>query len=141
MKHKHQHDFKTTLRNKGLKVTPFRCAILKVLTDVAAPISAEEIGAKIKDVNYDRATLFRTLKTFTELNITNAIDLGEGSQRYEINCEVHHHHHHIVCTRCKNVEVVPFCIPDRFKKILQKKGYINIAHRLDFSGVCGNCVS
>lgn len=139
MKHQHNHDFEMTLHSKGLKSTPLRIAILEILHHTDTPLGAEEISKKMKSLTYDRATLFRSLKTFTEAGILNAIDLGEGHLRYENNCELHHHHHHVICSTCKEIEVVPFCIPDEFKKFLHNKGYRNITHRMDFSGLCKNC--
>lgn len=139
MKHQHNHDFEATLRNKGLKSTPLRLAILDILTHAQSPLTAEEAAKKLKKIDFDRATLFRSLKTFAEAGLINAIDLGEGYLRYEMNCELHHHHHHIICTSCKEIEVVPFCIPDEFKNFLTRKGYKQITHRMDFSGLCKSC--
>jgi Fur family ferric uptake transcriptional regulator len=140
MKHKHNQNFDSILQSKNLKSTPVRLAILKLLAESEQPLSADEMTRKLKNLNFDRATLFRTLKTFTESQVVSTIDLGEGHLRYEMNCDLHHHHHHIICTSCKEISIVPFCIPDQFKVYLQRKGYQNISHRLDFSGLCHNCV-
>jgi Fur family ferric uptake transcriptional regulator len=139
MKHQHNHDFDTILHSKNLKSTPVRLAILKLLAESEQPLSADELTKKLKNLNFDRATLFRSLKTFTESHVVNTVDLGEGHLRYEMNCDLHHHHHHIICTSCKEISIVPFCIPEQFKVYLQRRGYKNIAHRLDFSGLCHNC--
>lgn len=139
MKHHHHHDSETLLRDKGLKSTPLRLAILHFLNEQSAPLTAEEISKGLSEIDFDRATLFRSLKTFSEAGILNMVDLGEGFHRYEKNCELHHHHHHIICTSCKKIEIVPFCIPEQFKKFLQGKGYRNVTHRMDFSGLCKSC--
>lgn len=139
MKHAHEHDSELVLRSTGLKVTPLRLAILKVLEHEHAPISAEDLADRLKKVSFDRATLFRTLKTFTEAGILNQIDLGEGFHRFERNCEKHHHHHHIICNSCKEVETLPFCVPDEFLKYLKGRGYKELSHRMDFSGLCKKC--
>lgn len=139
MKHQHNHDFESALRDKGLKSTPLRLAILDILTHTQNPLTAEETAKKLKKIDFDRATLFRSLKTFAEAGLINAIDLGEGFLRYEMNCKIHHHHHHIICISCKEIEVVPFCIPDEFQTFLTKKGYKQITHRMDFTGLCKSC--
>jgi Fur family ferric uptake transcriptional regulator len=139
MKHHHDHNFESTLHSKGLKSTPLRLAIMDILSQTEGPLTAEEIAKKLKTVSFDRATLFRSLKTFTTNSLINAIDLGEGFSRYELNCDLHHHHHHIICTSCKEIDVVPFCIPDEFKNFLLRKGYKNVTHRMDFSGICKDC--
>jgi Fur family transcriptional regulator, ferric uptake regulator len=127
------------IHRKGLKSTPLRLAILELLSKTNGPITNEEIAKNLKQLNFDRATLFRSLKTFTDLDLIRAVDLGEGFLRYESNCQNHHHHHHIICTSCKEIAVVPFCIPEKFKNFLIKKGYKNISHRMDFSGICKRC--
>lgn len=139
MKHQHNQNFETTLREKGLKSTPLRLAILEVLNQAEAPLTAEETAKRLKRIDFDRASLFRSLKTFSESGLINSVDLGEGFQRYEMNCKLHHHHHHIICTSCKEIEVVPFCIPDEFKNYLSRKGYKEVTHRMDFSGLCKRC--
>ena len=139
MKHSPSLLAEDILRSNGLKNTPLRVAVLDFLARQNTPLTAEEIGRGLKKVEFDRASLFRTLKTFSETGILNMIDLGEGFHRYERNCELHHHHHHIICTKCKRIEVVPFCIPDQFKKFLTSRGSANISHRMDFSGICRHC--
>jgi mannose-1-phosphate guanylyltransferase len=66
MKHSHDHNFLEQLDNQGLKKTELRLAVLKILSEANSPLSADEISQKLKKVSFDRATLFRTLKTFTE---------------------------------------------------------------------------
>jgi Fur family transcriptional regulator, ferric uptake regulator len=139
MKHSHDHNFLEQLDNLGLKKTELRLAVLKILGEAKSPLSADEISQKLKRMSFDRATLFRTLKTFSEKNLISSIDLGEGCQRYEINCVTHHHHHHIICSQCKKIEIVPFCIPNEFKDFLTGRGYQEITHRMDFSGICKIC--
>ena len=95
MKHSPSLATEDILRSNGLKNTPLRVALLDFLAQQETPLTAEEIGRSLKKVEFDRASLFRTLKTFTEAGILNMIDLGEGFHRYERNCELHHHHHHI----------------------------------------------
>ncbi len=139
MKHSHEHDTEFVLRSTNLKVTPLRTAILELMDHAHAPLSADDMAERLKKISFDRATLFRTLKTFSEAKILSPVDLGEGFLRYERNCDVHHHHHHIICNNCKEVETLPFCVPDEFLRYLKAKGYKELGHRLDFSGLCKKC--
>ena len=127
------------LHAHGLKITPLRLAVLKKVKSTHSPLSANEIAASLKDLEFDRATLFRCLKQFVEAGLLHTVDLGEGHLRYEAHCETHHHHHHIICNSCKAIEVVPVCIPDSVIQGLKKKGYKNITHRIDFTGLCKKC--
>ncbi|MFZ4714346.1 MAG: Fur family transcriptional regulator [Bacteriovoracaceae bacterium] len=134
----HKHDSEHLLKHHGLKLTPLRKSLLSILQNAQKPLSAEEIARKLKNVDYDRATLFRNLKTFVENHLCDAIDLGEGFQRFEIHQEAHHSHH-IQCTNCKRIEEVHFCVPKEIEEALKKQGYSNISHRMDFFGICKKC--
>jgi Fur family ferric uptake transcriptional regulator len=133
------NDNSILLHKHGLKVTPLRLAIIEVLGKHHSPLTAEEISSKLTDVEFDRATLFRSLKTFSETELIRGVDLGEGFMRYEIVCKKHDHHHHVMCTSCKKIETIPFCVPPQISNHLLKVGYTNLSHRMDFFGLCNKC--
>lgn len=132
-------DSKSLLNSRQLRSTPLREAILDVLHENERPLSVEQISSRMKRVEFDQASLFRSLKAMTEKDVINQIDLGEGFYRYEAHCEHHSHHHHIMCNSCKEITVLPFCIPPRIVKYLEKAGYSQLSHRMDFFGVCKSC--
>lgn len=136
---KKPEDLIQLLHQQGLKSTPLRLALLGIFHDVHTPLSAEDLEKRLKKVDHDPASLFRCLKKFVEGNLLQTIDLGEGFLRYEAICREHEHHHHIQCTNCKQIEIVPFCVPKDFETHLKKIGYKNLTHRMDFFGVCGAC--
>lgn len=137
--HTHHENIRDILHEKGLKATPLREKLLEVLKKNHGPMSVEEIGKKLKGIDYDQASLFRSLKKLSEAGIVSLINLGEGFSRYEFTCLTHHHHHHVMCTICKKISVLPFCIPPEFEAWLKKQGYRNIEHRLDFHATCARC--
>lgn len=139
MKYLENEHHSTLLHKNGLKVTPLRLGILSVLHKHSSPLTAEEISLKLKDIDFDRATLFRSLKTFNESELVRSIDLGEGFMRYEVVCEKHDHHHHVMCTSCKKIELIPFCVSPQITNHLLKAGYTNLTHRMDFFGLCEKC--
>lgn len=137
--HTHHDNVRDILHQRGLKATPLREKIIQVLKGKQGPLSAEEIGKKLKGIVYDQASLFRTLKKLSEAGVLSQINLGEGFARYEYACLQHDHHHHVICSECKSITVLPFCIPPEFEQWLKKKGYRHINHRLDFVAVCPEC--
>lgn len=138
MKKAHSHSATEILKDKGLKVTKNRLEVLDVIGQSSSPLSAEEIFSKLPKNSCDRATLFRTLKQFTENNLLEMLDFSEGFSRYGLHCE-EHHHHHVICTECKKIEPVPFCIPKEFELSLKRRGYTNIQHKMEFFGLCTDC--
>lgn len=138
---RHDGNIETLMKDQGLKITPARKYLLEVLTNAKAPLSADEILNKLlknKKASFDRATLFRNLKTLAQYHLLESIDLGEGFVRYQFHHH-EHHSHHIMCKLCKKIEEVDFCITKEIEDFLKKKGYTKIEHRMDFSGVCKNC--
>ncbi len=129
----------TLLHRYGLKSTPLREALLTIFSIEHTPLTAQELKKKLSKMDYDEASLFRSLRTFIENGIIHTIDLGEGFLRYEKTCEHHDHHHHVICKICKKVELIPFCIPKKIENFLKKSGYQQLTHRLDFEGICAHC--
>lgn len=135
----HELDTRSLLHSKELKATPLREAILMAIYKSEKPLSAEEISRKLSKVEFDQASLFRSLKALSEKELLSQVDLGEGFIRYEAHCQEHSHHHHIMCHSCKKITILPFCIPQEIVNYLKKAGYSNLSHRMDFFGTCKSC--
>ena len=131
-------DLQKLLQKHHLKITPLRLSLVTILTQAKKPMSADEISKKLLDTTFDRATLFRNLKTFVENQLCDVVDLGEGFHRFELHHDSHHSHH-IQCIECKKIEEVHFCVPKEIEQTLEKQGYTKITHRMDFFGLCKKC--
>lgn len=93
------------LRSEGLKVTPQRQLLFRLL--------AEDTGHPTAESLYERAsgempgislrTVYTTLTDLTEMGEVSAISLGQGAMRFDTNTQ---HHHHLVCERCGTVRDV-----------------------------------
>lgn len=129
----------SVLREKGLKVTPSRLAILSVFSNDCKPINAERIFGKLKKKEINIVTIYRTLSSLEKANILKRVDLHKDSAYYEL---ADHHHHHIVCTDCGAVEGFEGCdIKSLSKNILSKSSRFTAisSHSLEFFGVCKFC--
>lgn len=133
-----EEEFKVILNSRSQRITSPRLEILRILKSNHIPLTISEIHDKLSSKKIDLATVYRTLKLFSELKIVNEIDFKDEFKRYELVYD-RHHHHHIVCRKCKSVENVETCILDELEKLLSKKGYKDITHSLEFFGICKNC--
>ncbi|HMS63997.1 MAG TPA: Fur family transcriptional regulator [Ignavibacteria bacterium] len=131
-------EFKLILNNRSQRITAPRLEILSILKANHNPLTISEIHKKIKKKKIDLATVYRTINLFAEQNIVNEIDFKDEFKRYELIYD-RHHHHHIVCKKCKTVENVETCMLEELEKFLNKKGYTEISHSLEFFGVCKKC--
>lgn len=130
---------KKILRNVGLKATSARIAILSYLKLEHGPFSIDDLIERL-DHNCDPSTLYRNLTKLLEANLIEVTDLGDGIRRYEFNPHNgKYHHHHVICEICKVVVKTNLCLPSQWQKNLEKLGYKNLRHRLEFFGVCKSC--
>lgn len=133
-----KEEFKLILNARSQRITSSRLEILAILKSNHNPLTMSEIHKKIRNTKIDLATVYRTINLFTGLGIVNEIDFKDEFKRYELIYD-RHHHHHIVCRKCKRIENVEACILDDVEKLLNKKGYSEISHSLEFFGICENC--
>lgn len=133
-----KEEFKIILNARSQRITGPRLEILGILKSNHNPLTMSEIHKKLRNKKIDLATVYRTINLFKELRIVNEIDFKDEFKRYELIYD-RHHHHHIVCRKCKRVENVEACILDDVEKFLNKKGYSEISHSLEFFGVCKQC--
>lgn len=126
------------LKDKGLSVTEQRKSILDLLLKEHGPFTAEEIFKKIPKNTCDQATVYRCLNQFVEAQLVNTSFLEKDMTHFEFNDPLHHHHH-IICKICKKIESFHECLMEKIELGLQKKGYIEIQHRLEIFAICETC--
>lgn len=131
------------VRGAGMKLTQQRQQILKILLHHPEPISADEIFKRFesKSAGMDLVTIYRILKKFEEADLVSRLEFGDGVARFELALESGHHHHHVICKICQRVEPLHICDLDPHIKMVEKMGYQQVTHRLDFFGVCSRCQS
>jgi len=126
------------LRNKKMRITNPRKAILEVLFDQEKPVSIEEIHDRLESGICDLATVYRCLALFEELGLVRLSHIREGAALYEID-RGPDHHHHILCTTCNKIESLDFCVLDGLERLVRDRGYQNVSHMLGFFGTCADC--
>ena len=140
--------FRKLLKERGLKTTSQRMAILKVL--LAQPdshLTAEEIYDLVKKdwPDIGLATVYRNIQLLSEMNLIDKLNLDDGYVRYEIgdqNQENHHHHHHMICVSCGEVFAFQEDLLDNLeKKIEQTTGFIVSDHEVKLYGHCAQCLA
>ena len=91
------------LENRNIKPTAMRLLVLKQLVESGAALSLKDLEAKFERA--DKATLYRTLKTFEASKLIHSIEDGSGSVKYalcadECECEPQDQHIHFHCVDC-----------------------------------------
>lgn len=135
-----EDNYRSILKDQKIAITRPRLSILKFLMAHSLPITVEELHQEIGKNTCDLATVYRVLTQFSEAKIVNAIHLEKDLVHYEYNNPLHHHHH-VICNSCKKVELIEDCFLNELEASLEKKGYKNIGHQLQFFGTCKACAS
>src|SRR5512141_2256351 len=96
------------LKERGLRVTQQRIAVLDFLLGSGAHPSADEIGAAVNrgdaTATTSRASVYNVLNSLSRAGLVTELILDDAVARYDAKLE---RHHHFVCTRCGRVEDVP----------------------------------
>lgn len=66
---------------------------------------------------------------------------GHSNSNSNSNSHSHHHEHFFKCLKCQKIEPFQECLVNEIEKIFTKKGYRNIEHRLEISGLCPKCAT
>jgi Fur family transcriptional regulator, ferric uptake regulator len=126
------------LKEKGLKSTNARVAVLDFLEEQRNPTDVYSIAEELNQVA-DQATIYRILEILTKNGIVNRLEFGEGKYRYELQRD---HHHHMICENCGSIEDVEGAFVEELEKeIKDKKGFRVKSHSLEFFGICSDCQS
>ena len=134
------NEIKEFFHQKGLKCTPQRQAVLKVLQESKSYLSINKIHSNVKELLPETglATVYRSLETLVELNLVVKVHLEDGCHSYAIAPEGHRHP--IVCTDCNSVIEYTECpMEDLSKKISEQTGVQINTHFLQLFGKCKEC--
>ena len=80
-------------RSRGLKITPHRQAIFRILHENEEHPTAEAVYATVvtEMPSISLRTVYQTLNDLAEMGELRALDVGTGSVRFDPNVDEHHH--------------------------------------------------
>jgi Fur family peroxide stress response transcriptional regulator len=130
------------LRDNGHKITPQRMAIVKILAKSEGHPSVEDIYDQIKEnfPTMSLATVYRNIVLIKSLGEVLELGFPDGSNRYDGNKPIPHPH--VICIKCKKI-VDPDLdsLDEMTKEVALETDFKILNHRLDFFGICRNCMA
>lgn len=130
------------LAKAGLRKTNARVEIIAFMDEQEGALALADLERSLLHLA-DRATLYRTLKSFEEAGVVHKVVDPSGVLRYALcqeSCqtdEAHQHAHaHFSCTSCgkmiclEELDLPPMKLPE---------GYLAEEAQLVFTGVCKSC--
>lgn len=130
---------KETIKSIGLRITPARIAVLKILEEHQGPLDIASIYKEVakSHVDADQATIYRIIENFIDKDLVKRLQLQEKKFYYEISKK---DHHHAVCNECGKIEDIGRCSMKRAERKLEEKlGFKTENHSLEFFGICKEC--
>ena len=130
------------LRENDHKLTPQRLAVIKILARSEGHPSVEKIYERLL---YDfptmsLATVYRNVMLIKSLGEVLELGFADGSNRYDGNKP--YPHPHVICIQChKIIDPDLASLRDMTKEVADETGFEILTHRLDFFGICSNCMA
>jgi len=128
------------LKDKGLKITPQRLAIIDALVEnreahPGATLIYEEARKKARRVSL--STVYATLKEFSENGLIRQLEFDRMENRYDVDIS---DHVNLICNRCG--KILDYYIPASLepRDIARKSGFVVMETRLEFHGYCRDCL-
>ncbi len=127
------------LESRKIKPTAMRLLVLRQLVEAGSAISLKDLESRFEKA--DKATLYRTLKTFEGKKLIHSIEDGTGSMKYAMceegcECEPQDQHIHFHCVKCGET----YCLTQ--SKIPQMQipiGFKASSASMVYKGNCANC--
>lgn len=122
-----------------LKSTEQRQAIFETFVEAGGHLSLDELLARVQarrpGVGY--ATVYRTMKMFTDAGVAEERRFGDGQTRFEVAELEDEHHDHLICETCGHIfEFEDEEIERRQAAVARSFGLEIRRHRLDLWGRC-----
>lgn len=130
------------LQEHKLRITDCRKEVLRIFLKMQAALSHADLEEKL-NADFDRVTIYRTLKTFLESDLIHKVLDDSGATKYALCSHSHagghshdHEHVHFKCEKCGKT----ICIDEvQLPKIVLPEGYINKEVSLLVQGICDKC--
>lgn len=128
------------LRESGLRATPDRMHIFRVLAESAEPLTVRAIAARLREEHLNITTIYRVMELFVALGIVHPVIVGHEAVGYELMAPFRPHHEHFLCAKCGRVVDIYDCpFEDALATLSRDGGYEVTFHQMEMHGVCRAC--
>jgi Fur family peroxide stress response transcriptional regulator len=127
------------IKQRGLRMTRQRAAVLEVLSQIKGHPKAEDIYRKLhrRMPQVSFGTVYRSLKLLEELGFARELRFGKRHSRYERNPS---HHQHFTCSVCGEIMDIDEPIPSPPNELMVGGAKLRVdGVRLDYYGICERC--
>jgi len=128
------------LKEKGLKMTPQRLAIIDVLVESREQHPGAHLiytNARKKAKNVSLSTVYSTLHELSASGLVKSLEFDRMENRYDGNLA---DHINLICKRCG--KIIDYDLPSTIepKDIVRKAGFVVTDTRIEYYGYCRDCL-
>ena len=132
--------FIKAIREKGLKMTPQRLAVIDVLVEKGhlhpgANLVYAEAGKRAGGLSL--STVYATLNEFSRLGLIKTMEYDRMENRYEGNLE---DHVNLVCEKCGRIADYGMPVSPDPSEVSRKTGFLVTETRMECYGYCPDCL-
>ena len=128
------------LKAKNLSETDFRKEVLTIFSSHKNAVKLSQIENELKE--YNRVTLYRTIKTFIKKGLIHEISISGEESNYALckddGCDIDNHQHQHIHFKCDKCEAISCVEVDVFPSV-SVPGYQINQLEIQASGVCTSC--
>ncbi|MBI4634164.1 MAG: transcriptional repressor [Deltaproteobacteria bacterium] len=130
-----------TLKKAGLAKTAQRMAVLEIMINTAAPLSAAEILARLKDrQKINRVTVYRIIASLREGGVIREIETDRGGNCYEMACQHNPVHPHFKCKKCGSMICMqPLTFSQAWEWFAKPYDFSIDSINITIAGTCNAC--
>ena len=128
------------LEGVGVRPTRQRMVVLTELMGEQNDVTAQQLHERLRrrGERLGLATVYRTLGLLAAEGVIDALSHHPGELCYRLCGEGHHHH--LVCSSCHQVVELDDCeLEPWLERISGAHDFVTTGHRLEVSGLCGDC--
>ena len=128
------------MKAKGLRITPQRLTVVKILAESENHPSVEAIYRRVKKdfPTTSLATIYKTVTLLKEMGEVLELGFADNASRYDGKRP--YAHPHVICTNCGAIVDPEFDgMSEMAESMAKMSGFEITHHRLDFFGLCPEC--
>ncbi len=125
------------MKEKGQRFTAQKRDVFCALKQKPQTVLEIFSAVKSKKSIIDKATVYRILTSFMELQVVREIHFGDREARYELSDS--EHHHHLVCESCGDIKDISLCEKALLDEVQEQSSFKIKSHSLEFFGTCKKC--
>jgi len=128
-------------REKGLKLTPQRMVIFRIISESNAHLTSDEVYQKARKEYpmLSAATVYRNMEQMVKAGLLSHLGRSGSAMKYDTNLE---EHHHFICNRCGKVHDI-YLEKIKYKVDEKRSGLLNAkieSPELYLRGICEDCL-